>query len=129
VKRIVLIGDPKQLNATVLHPTLKEIGYGNSFMKNVMECRQNVAHLLGIQYRCDPAIMRFSNQFYYENALITAKSACNRKPKVVHPLLFINTGSVNSDQGNEDSFGSSWRSKCTFRFQNVVLFNHLIMRC
>jgi superfamily I DNA and/or RNA helicase len=102
-----------QLNATVLHPELKEIGYGNSFMTNVMLCRQEVAHLLGIQYRCDPAIIRFSNQNYYESALITAKSVCTRKPKVHHPLLFINTGSVDSDQGKEDRFGSSWRSKST----------------
>ena len=111
MKRIVLIGDPKQLNATVLHSDLKELGYGNSFMKNVMDCRKDVAHMLGIQYRCDPAIMRFSNEAYYGNALVTAKDVCNRKPKVCHPLLFINTGSESTSQGKEERYGSSWRSE------------------
>lgn len=76
-----------------------------------MECRQDVAHMLGIQYRCDPAIMRFSNESYYSNALVTAKDVRNRKPKVRHPLLFINTGSELTSQGKEERYGSSWRSE------------------
>lgn len=121
VKRMVLIGDPKQLNATVLHNDLKDLGYGNSFMTNVMESRRDVAHLLGIQYRCDPAIMAFSNLNFYSNKLLTAKSVCNRKPKVSNPLLFINTGSVESDQGKEERYGQSWRSECRHKQCSVYL--------
>lgn len=116
IKRVILIGDPKQLNATVLNSELKDLGFGNSFMTNIMNFRQDVAHLLCIQYRCDPDIVRFSNQSYYENALLTSKLTCKRKPEICSPLLFINTGSgmissnATFNPGKEERFGSSWRN-------------------
>lgn len=127
---MVLIGDPKQLNATVLHPDLKELGFGNSFMTNVMDCQKDAAHLLGIQYRCHPAIMRFSNHCFYDNALLTSRLAADRKPKVCNPLLFINTGfgghietrnTVN--QGREEKYFGSWRSELSYI--SVERFNDL----
>jgi superfamily I DNA and/or RNA helicase len=118
IKRIVLIGDPMQLNATVLNTHIKELGYGNSFMTNAIGCRQQMAHLLSVQYRCDPAIMRFSNQNFYDNAVLTSRVVYTRKPRLAHPLLFINTGSGKENTkhmisyGKEERDGSSWKSKC-----------------
>ena len=117
VKRIVLIGDPKQLNATVLNSEIKDLGYGHSFMGHVMEMRDDIAHLLSIQYRCDAEIIRFSNENFYSNALLTSRSVCDRKPVITSPLLFVNTGSGimsmshRSFGGQEERDGSSWRSK------------------
>lgn len=114
----MLIGDPKQLNATVLHPDLKELGFGNSFMKNVMDYQRDAAHLLDIQYRCHPDIMSFSNRCFYNNALHTSRLAADRKPNVCNPLMWVDTGygafsktRNNINQGREERYGASWRSE------------------
>eukprot|EP00804_Cyclotella_cryptica_P026502 CCRYP_008149-RB/>CCRYP_008149-RB protein AED:0.03 eAED:0.03 QI:2292/1/1/1/0.86/0.83/24/285/2253 len=127
VERIVLIGDPMQLNATVLNTTIKELGYGNSFMTNAMSCRHPAVHLLSVQYRCDPAIMRFSNQNFYNNALLTSRVVYNRKLQVAHPLLFINTGSGNEktkyrfSYGKEERDGSSWKNHFEAQAVRILL--------
>jgi hypothetical protein len=48
-------------------------------------------HLLNIQYRIDPSILRFSNESFYGNRIISAESVYNRLPVLDKPFLFIDT--------------------------------------
>ena len=39
VERIVVVGDPRQLPATVLSKEAQELGYGESFLGRILQCR------------------------------------------------------------------------------------------
>ena len=39
VRRVVVVGDPKQLPSTVIHQGCKELGYGDSFLTHILKCR------------------------------------------------------------------------------------------
>jgi hypothetical protein len=91
VKRVVVVGDPKQLPATVVHQSCQEAGYGESFLSHLLEFWPEKVHLLNIQYRIDPSILRFSNECFYGNRIISAESVYNRLPVLDKPFLFIDT--------------------------------------
>lgn len=91
VKRIVIVGDPQQLPATVVHQGCQEAGYGESFLSHLLEYRPNKVHLLNTQYRIDPKILQFSNESFYDNRIVSAKSVHNRLPLLETPFLFVDT--------------------------------------
>lgn len=51
VRRVVLVGDPKQLQATVLDSQNKAAGYGRSLMERLMVGNDFPYHLLKVEYR------------------------------------------------------------------------------
>lgn len=68
VKRLVLVGDPKQLPGKVFSTMCAEAGYAKSLMERLMDT-QVEAHLLDVQYRMHKEICAFPNQFFYKGAL------------------------------------------------------------
>ncbi|XP_053229668.1 probable helicase senataxin [Podarcis raffonei] len=80
-KKLVLVGDPKQLPPTVKSMTAEEYGYGQSLMERL--CRQLDAQLqnkvidrlpvlrLTTQYRMHPDICLFPSNYVYNRALKT----------------------------------------------------------
>lgn len=68
-RRLVLVGDPRQLPATVLSPTAQKAGLGVSLFERL----ENAGHpvvLLFVQYRMHPSIRLFPSQHFYQSRLV-----------------------------------------------------------
>ena len=104
LRRLALIGDPAQLEATVLNRDCQEMSYGQSLMSHIQYLYEKKIHLLDEQYRCHPSIIQFSNEHFYKKKITTAKSVSLRQePRVENPVLWIDTG----EKAEEISRGTS----------------------
>jgi len=72
-KRLILCGDHYQLPPVVKSPEAKKRGLDKTLLDRCVEFKEAVV-LLNRQYRMSNAIMGFSNQYFYENALIADES-------------------------------------------------------
>lgn len=66
--RLVMVGDPCQLPATVQSMDCLEHGYGKSLFERLKEAGTPV-HLLDTQYRMHPLIRSFPARYFYEDRL------------------------------------------------------------
>ena len=71
VKRIVVVGDPMQLPATVVSQTCRDAGFGESFLAHLMRYHGERVHLLNTQYRMHPKILQFSNESFYSKRVLS----------------------------------------------------------
>lgn len=67
-RRLVLVGDPCQLPATIESTRTLECGYGRSMFERLRLLDLPV-HLLDVQYRMHPEIRSFPARYFYENRL------------------------------------------------------------
>jgi len=88
-RNIILVGDPKQLNATIIAPASAINGFQRSMMDRLMYDLKYPFILLDTQYRMHPSISRFSNLQYYESQLKDSSDVLNRKGVLdIPPYLF-----------------------------------------
>jgi AAA domain len=123
VRRIVQVGDPRQLGPTVLNVDCERAGYGESFLGNVSKYHPSKVHLLDTQYRmdCPSALLTFVNKAFYEGRLVSHKSVTNRTPLVKHPFLFVSTS--RGGCGTEERQGFSWFNEYEAGVMRNVLRN------
>lgn len=106
IRRIVVVGDPQQLSATVIDPSCASAGYGVSWMGHVFENYSQKVHLLDTQYRMDPRILSFPNETFYANRIQSGVNVFHRLPHVVKPFGFIDL----AQRGREEKAGYSWKN-------------------
>mmetsp|Transcript_58457 Transcript_58457/g.165104 ORF Transcript_58457/g.165104 Transcript_58457/m.165104 type:complete len:930 (+) Transcript_58457:59-2848(+) len=70
-KRLILIGDPKQLPATCFSEVAKAHNYERSLFERLQETQHKV-YMLQTQYRMHPHISSFPSKTFYEGNLINA---------------------------------------------------------
>eukprot|EP00624_Nannochloropsis_granulata_P006053 evm.model.NODE_44024_length_24327_cov_35.874256.3 len=70
-RNLILVGDPRQLPATVMSPLVQQFKYERSLFER-LEKGGHPVHLLRVQYRMRPAICRFPSHAFYENKLLNA---------------------------------------------------------
>lgn len=121
VKRIVVVGDPRQLPATVVHEGCRDAGYAKSFLSNVLEYYPDRVHLLDVQYRMHPKILQFSNETFYSNRIFTDESVINRKTLVKSPFVVVDTSGIGSDV--EQMVHTSWKNECEAVVIKSILCN------
>lgn len=68
-KKWLLVGDIKQLPATVISKTAETLNYERSLMQRLQEDCNQPSSLLDIQYRMNPEISIWPSQKYYESKL------------------------------------------------------------
>ena len=69
IKKLILVGDHKQLPATVFYPKAKSILYNRSLFERLIN--NNIPrHILTIQYRMQTNIRQFISSIFYENKLM-----------------------------------------------------------
>lgn len=92
VDRLILAGDPHQLPPTVKSSEAARAGLNVTLMERLFPSLDHV-HLLTIQYRMHPAIMAFSNTWFYQDQLLSAEGLDIRQLPVSdpRPVLFIDT--------------------------------------
>ena len=70
--RVVLAGDHQQLPATVKCYEAQRQGLGRTLMERIVENVPSAVTLLGVQYRMNEQIMRFSSDWFYEGKVESA---------------------------------------------------------
>ena len=106
--RLVLVGDPSQLPATVASRLAEDGGYGTSLLARLMASPRPAwpaAHTLAVQYRMDPEIAAFPAARFYGGKLENAKNGLGDAALVAAclaavldeplraPLLFLDVAS------------------------------------
>ena len=104
-KHVTLIGDPKQLSPTVLHPKGKQTGMHISLFERIMKLQPNNNKILTIQYRMHPKISEFINNTFYDGKITNGVTNNDRTniifntkfnwPKKDFPIIFINVDGIN----------------------------------
>lgn len=92
LQRIVLVGDPQQLPATLLSARAGELGFSRSMLQRLLEgasTTNSFAVMLREQHRMAPSISQWPNQRFYEGKLIDAPcvSECTRSVDLRVPQL------------------------------------------
>ena len=108
-KQVFLVGDPRQLPATVLSSIATDHKYNQSLFKRFELCGYPI-HMLKTQYRMHPAIREFPSSQFYAGELEDGpkQAAKTRKPwhkvSLFRPFVFLDIDGKEY-QGNG---GASW---------------------
>jgi superfamily I DNA and/or RNA helicase len=113
----VLVGDPRQLPATVLSEHAKKHLLDQSLFERLQRngCE---THLLNTQYRCHPDIAAFPSQEFYGGKLRNGDNVFQRRLECYSrpafgPLVFMNTNFGVASQGQG---GGSWSNEQEARY-------------
>jgi senataxin len=82
--KVILVGDPEQLPATVTSKKAEDMYLFQSFFERIYQRFRhqescNPIRMLSIQYRMHPEICRFPSQNFYRNKLITDKKLAEKR--------------------------------------------------
>jgi len=103
-KRLLLVGDPKQLPATIVSRLAVEMKFDRSLMERLLACGYS-SSLLDTQYRMHPEISRWPSLHFYEGLLKDAASVSPESreladlkdvPEFLTPYAFIHVDGVES---------------------------------
>ena len=76
--RVILAGDHQQLPPTIKCYEAMREGLGRTLMERIVEAQPECVTLLGVQYRMNDAIMKFSSGWFYEGKLQSDPSVRHR---------------------------------------------------
>eukprot|EP00741_Cyanophora_paradoxa_P020396 tig00021254_g19687.t1 len=119
LRSLVLAGDPRQLQATVLSQTCSRLHYGRSLFERLELLRGEAPaiayELLDEQYRMHPEISRFPNEQFYRGRVRDGPSVAKEAPwhrdsdDLFPPIRFINvrdTGEKRTDYDGRTSYAN-----------------------
>ncbi|KAK5577040.1 hypothetical protein RB653_001977 [Dictyostelium firmibasis] len=75
-KKVVLVGDPKQLPATIISPLAIKYHYDQSLFQRLQE--KNAPHMLTTQYRMHSLIRAFPSRHFYQDLLLDGPNIPSR---------------------------------------------------
>lgn len=101
IKRVIVMGDPKQLRPTVLEPACSKAGFGGSWLSHVYKLHPLKVHLLDTQYRMDPVLLTFPNKRFYDCRIKSGENVRLRKPSIAEPFLFLDTHGKGREEKDE----------------------------
>lgn len=76
--RVIFAGDHCQLPPTIKSFAALRAGLGKTLMERIVENHKECVTLLGVQYRMNEDIMRFSSEWFYGGKVISAPQVRNR---------------------------------------------------
>ena len=82
-ERLILIGDPNQLPATVFNRTSVENHYDQSLFERMMKCDYPVS-ILKTQYRMHPDISHIIGKHFYGQKLMNSSSIIAEESVIKH---------------------------------------------
>lgn len=106
--RAILVGDHRQLPATVLSKRLVAIGYDRSLFQRLVENGSRV-RLLTRQYRMHPDIARFPSTYFYGGKLVQDAQLARLTARAFHahelfrPLAFIDVAGGEQSQVSDST--------------------------
>jgi superfamily I DNA and/or RNA helicase len=111
--KVILAGDPFQLPPTIKSNEAIREGFQESLLGKTLPFLPSI--LLTVQYRMQPEIMAFPNQWFYKGQLKAHDSLLNKGYDNIEPFLFIDT----SGTGWSEEFlneGSTFRNSAEAMF-------------
>lgn len=91
--KIVLAGDPKQLDAVTRSDVARSLGYNTSWMEQLCNTnlyqrkdgKYNELYITQLvkNYRSHPEILRIPNELFYENVLVAAAKESTNKNQII----------------------------------------------
>ena len=97
-KRVILVGDHKQLPPTVKSKEAAKLGLITTLLDKLTPIVKS-CYMLNLQYRMNEAILGFSNQKFYNNLLQSVDAVKNHTlPNDTNPLIFIDTSGCGFDE-------------------------------
>ena len=87
-EQLILVGDPRQLPATVVSRRAERLGYNRSLFERLQDCGCDALRLT-MQYRMHPEIRRFPSANFYEDSLVDAASVLARPRAWYHDDVFL----------------------------------------
>ncbi|KAG6622535.1 helicase sen1 [Phytophthora cinnamomi] len=106
--RVVLVGDHRQLPATVISKKLVSMGYDRSLQQRLVENKSPVL-LLTQQYRMHPEIAEFPSTYFYGGRLVQDGNMSNwtaqdyHRDRAFQPLLFLDVQGTQSQVSGSTS--------------------------
>jgi dsRNA-specific ribonuclease len=102
--KCLLVGDTKQLPATVLSPCAVNLHFDWSLMFRLLEKCKQPYNMLTMQYRMDPEIRKWPSQQYYGDALVDAASVSDYRHTILkdYPVIFGPCSFINIAYAKED---------------------------
>lgn len=128
-RKCLLVGDTKQLPATVISQPAENMGYGRSMMHRILEDCNGPFHMLTMQYRMHPHIRQWPSKQFYNNQLIDGENIRTRVSpfptllsKAHQPYAFINTSGQEGSAGN--SYSNVNEAKLIVSFVEYLVKTH-----
>ena len=106
-ERVLLVGDTKQLPATVISKPAADKHFDWSMMWRLIEENRFSAEMLTIQYRMKPGICLWPSKQYYEGKLQTDPSVLKRSPLLGDNPLLLKQRAFFDVKSNEVKVGHS----------------------
>ncbi|KAK6181631.1 hypothetical protein SNE40_009452 [Patella caerulea] len=125
VKKIVLVGDPEQLPATVLSKKAGEMNFGQSLLERLYNYfkhnDEQAICMLKTQYRMDSTIFSFPNKLIYNDELNTHKSVQQNSEKFPLIPYLVFDMVCGKETANAESICNTVEAQCTVELcQNIV---------
>ncbi|GIX61490.1 tRNA-splicing endonuclease [Babesia caballi] len=123
-RRVILVGDPCQLSATVCSNVAVSLNYDRSLFQRLQICGYPV-NLLNIQYRMDPLISRFPSMYFYKNQLKDAPAVYQRPQDdwrefpLLRPTVFYAIDSMQTK--NETSYMNEMEAEIVCQLIDIIL--------
>lgn len=90
--RVVLAGDHQQLPPTVKCYEAMQQGLGKTLMERIVGNQPDAVTLLGVQYRMNETIMKFSSDWFYNGKLVSDPSVQHRSVlDYEHPIQWVDS--------------------------------------
>ena len=86
-RRLLVVGDPNQLPATVMSTKAKALGYDKSLHERLMNDCHCSYIMLDIQYRMNPGISSFPSRQFYNNKIKNGPNVLKQQYRSATPLL------------------------------------------
>jgi senataxin len=126
--KLLLVGDPQQLPATVLSPEAERLGFKRSMMERLMAGGMDYS-LLNIQYRMHSEISVFPSTKYYGGKLINAAPVEPRYqalPPFIAPYSFIHVEGTEERGPHGHSFKNILEIRCILMLLSYLHKRHQI---
>jgi len=90
--RVILAGDHQQLPPTIKCYEAMKQGLGKTLMERIVQTQPDCVTLLGVQYRMNDAIMKFSSEWFYDGKLLSDESVKHRSVlDYEKPIVWVNS--------------------------------------
>jgi len=132
--RVVLAGDPFQLPPTVKNLEAARQGLSTTLIERCLETLPDQVNLLTVQYRMHQVIMGFSNQYFYEGALVAHDSVARRElytpdfQPAETGVTFIDTAGCGFEERLQENPGALHRNPSRFNADEAVLVRQHLMQ-
>mmetsp|Transcript_91097 Transcript_91097/g.208823 ORF Transcript_91097/g.208823 Transcript_91097/m.208823 type:complete len:1301 (+) Transcript_91097:24-3926(+) len=115
-ERLVVIGDHRQLPATVISNHCQRLGLGRSLFEALIDARTTAPVLLTEQRRMHSSISAFPNQAFYNSALVNAVDDADRPPIAGFPWpgdgdCRVALVDVSTRHGSDGALGGGYETK------------------